>query len=218
MFRTLLTALALAGLASPVSAATFLTFGFGRTSGTVNIASVASTVGGTTLTATALRFTAVPDMLTSLSQTSVAGQIQQTVPGIGIKGGASDPQLDTNTPTAREGILISGNRDFALAGLKLSYIDADDTLQIYGVNADGSLVALGFGGTIKAGVTGASSSSFTTVNSGTVKLIFAGPTARFDRFLFTTRIGGETLFMGARGQGYRLDSITAEVPEPGTWR
>lgn len=204
-------------IAMPAAAATMLTWTFGGASGTSNVTSVATTTTGVTLTATALRFTQLPDTLTSLSQTLVAGQIQQTVPGIGIRGGASDPQLDTNTPGAREGILISGTEDFSIRGLKLSYIDNDDTLQLYGVNADDTLVALGFGGTIISGLGGQASASYSTANFGTVSLGLVGPTSYFSRYLFTTRVGGETLYLGTRGQGYRIDSITGAVPEPAAW-
>ncbi len=203
--------------ALPASAATLLSWDFGRPSGTVNVASVAKTSSGVTLTATALRFTALPNTLTSLSQTSATGQIQQTVPGIGVKGGASDPQLDTNTPAAREGILITGSEDFSIRGLKLSYIDSDDTLQLYGVNADNSLVALGFGGIIKTGLAGAASASYSAANSGTVILSLLSPTTYYTRYLFTTRVGGETLYLGARGQGYQIDTINGAVPEPASW-
>lgn len=204
-------------LATPATAATMLTWDFGRASGTVNVASVAATTGAVTLTATALRFTALPDMLTSLTQTIVAGQIQQTVPGIGINGGGSDPQLDTNTPTAREAILLTATESFSLTGFRLSYIDNDDTLQIYGVGSDGTLAPLGFGGTIITGLAGAATHVNTSANSTTVVLALLDPTARFRQYLFTSRVGGDQLYLGARGQGYRIDSISGTVPEPASW-
>lgn len=203
--------------AMPATAATILTWTFGRTSGTANVASVATTASGVTLTATARHFTLAPDTLTSLAQTTATGQLQQTVPGIGVRGGASDPQLDTNTPGTREAILISGSEDFSISGLKLSFIDNDDTLQLYGVNTDGSLVDLGFGGTVRAGLAGQAGATYSAANSGTVVLALLGPTSYFTRYLFTTRVGGDTLYLGALGQGYRIDSITAAVPEPATW-
>lgn len=36
--------------------------------------------------------------------------------------------------------------------------------------------------------------------------------------MLTTRAGGDVLFNGDRGQGYRLDTISAAVvPEPASW-
>lgn len=218
MVRSACSALALFALAAavPADAATLLNWSFGA-SGTVNVASVAKTSSGVTLTATARSFTALPDTLTSLTQTTVGGLIQRTGPGIGVKGGASDPQLDTNTASAREGILITGSAGFSIYSLKLSFIDNDDTLQLYGVNADNSLVALGFGGTIKTGLGGAATVGFTSANSGTSTLTLLAPTDFYSRYLFTTRVGGDTLYMGTRGQGYRIDSIGGAVPEPASW-
>ena len=146
-----------------------------------------------------------------------------------MDGGASNDQLDTNSPGSiaapgREAILIAGNKDFSLRGLKLSFIDNDDTLKIYGVTSAGALVDLGYGttattaGTIKGGLDGAALglTYAAGVNSGTATFGLA-PTAYFNSYLFTSRIGGELTFLGTKGQGYRIDSLTGAVPEPASW-
>ena len=203
--------------ASPVGAATLLTWKFGRTSGTVDVASLTKTTGSVSVVATARQFAVLPDALVQLSQTTATGLIRQTTPGIGIKGGASDPQIDTNTASKAEGILLTASHAFSLKGLKLSYIDANDTLQIYGINADDSLVSIGFGGIIKTGMAGAATVNFSSANDGTSVLGLLASTGRFSRYLFTTRASGSVNYLGDTGQGYRIDSVTGEVPEPASW-
>jgi hypothetical protein len=178
---------------------------------------VSRTVAGKTLTATARRFTAAPGTLTSLSQTSAAGTIRTSAPGIGVTGGGDTLQIDTNSAAVREAILLSsGTPNFSLYGLKLSLIDRNDTLQVYGVNDDSSLVSLDFTGAIKSSLGGASVVN-TSANSGTSVLTLDNPTAYFSRYLFTTRVGGDANYMGDKGQGYRIDGVTGAVPEPATW-
>jgi hypothetical protein len=229
LFSILAVAASATVAATPAAAVNVLNFNFGRPSGTVNVTSVTSTASnGVQLTATSRSFSGLPNALTSLSQTTAAGQIQQTVPGIGVCGGASDPQADTNQVNGREAILISGSTAFSLRSLKLSFIDNDDTLQVYGVNGDGSLVNLGYPGIIRAGLAGpnaglsllageATGPAFASANSGTQVLNLVDPTARFQSFLFTTREPGNVPYLGTLGQGYRIDSLTVGVPEPATW-
>jgi hypothetical protein len=216
----LLLALALV-LPAPAMAATWA---FGGTAG--NVASVsASVVGSGTLVAEARRFNGLPNALTNISQltalssTNTAMLINRTSPGIGINGGASNPQIDTNNTNAREAMLITSTALLRLKGLKLSYIDANDTLQVYGVNTNGSLVALGFGGDIKTGLGGAASFTNTTANDGTTSLTFLDQSmTAFKRYVFTTRVGGDVSYGGDLGQGYRIDQILGEaLPEPGSW-
>lgn len=230
--RILITTIVVAVLAAatPAAAVATLNLDFGRASGTVNVASVSQTRGGIVFTATARLFTVLPGALTDLSQTSATGAlIQQTVPGIGVDGGASSPQMDTNTADRREAILLSATQDFSLRRLKLSFIDNDDTLQIYGVNRDGSLVSLGYPGVIRAGLPGANASlsllagaatgpAFQSgLANGTQTLDLVNPTRYFDRFLFTSRERGDVAYLGTLGQGYRIDSLTVGVPEPASW-
>lgn len=221
---------------APAQAVTTLTVSFAGPTGTSNVASVtrSATSGATSLTvvATPRLFFALPSTLTGLSATRAAGEIQQTEPGIGVNGGASAPQLDTNNPgTAaaglREGILVTGDAAFRITGLRLSFIDVDDTLQLYGVNADGSFVNLGYPGVITALVTtanagltqldGAATTISTTANSGTAALTLATATPFFSSYFFTTRESGAVSYLGSLGQGYRIDAITASIPEPRSW-
>lgn len=226
MIRTIAVA-TLFAFAAPAAAATIVTADFGGATG--NAASFTTTTGGVTLTATSQKFFVAPGLLSDLAQTTTAGQLRRTAPGIGTVGGGSGDQLDTNTPgTAiaplREAILITGSEDFSLRGLKLSFVDADDTLKVFGVRGTGELVDLGYGntatvaGTIRGGLNGAAIGlvNENALNSGTSTFAVA-PTAYFTRYLFTTRVGGDISFLGTAGQGYRLDSITAAVPEASTW-
>jgi hypothetical protein len=179
---------------------------------------VLRSAGDIDLTITARKFTLAPSLLTNLSQLGTAGLVSTTTPGLGVAGGASAPQIDTNNPAAREALLVGSSTALAITGLKLSFVDANDTLQIYGVDSDGTLVSFGYAGTIRAGLAGAATFATTSANSGTTQLTFLDATRYFDRYLFTTRIGGDVLFGGDLGQGYRIDEISAAaIPEPATW-
>ncbi len=221
-------ALSFAVAAAPAAAVTQLTFDFGGGTNNASVASIARTNSFVTLTATALKFFVAPGSLTNLSQTTGTGAtIRTTTPGIGVTGGADTNQLDTNTPgtvaaPGREAILVSSSiPNFSLSGLKLSYVDNDDTLQVYGVSSTGALTSLGYGGIIKAAsgssLGGAATGVNTAANNGTTAITLMTPTAYFQRYLFTTRVGGDVSFMGTLGQGYRIDTITGSVPEPATW-
>ena len=214
MIRTTLFGLAaaLTVAAAPAGAVTFIMGG-----ATQNVASVAVSADGSSLTATAGQFTAAPGTLTSLSQITQNLLVSRTAPGVGVYGGASNPQIDTNQPNRREALLVTLDKAMSLGSLKLSYIDSNDTLAVYGVKADGSLVNLGFGGLIHTGLAGAASVVNTAANDGTSALTLNTPTASYSRYLFTTRVGGEVNY-GGLGQGYRIDSLTLNaVPEPATW-
>ena len=217
----LLLALAVALPLAVSAPATATTWAFGGTAG--NFASVTSTtVDGVTITAQARRFDAslAPNGLTNLSQllalssTNTAMTVNRTLPGIGITGGASSPQLDTNLPAQREAMLLTANNLLSLKGVTLSFVDNDDTLQIYGVNADNSLTSLGFGGIIQTGLAGAAIAINTAPNDGTTALTFIdNQITAYSRYVFTTRIVGQPA-----GQGYRINAISAEIlPEPGSW-
>jgi hypothetical protein len=215
--RFMAVAFSAAALAAAPAAAV-VSFDFSGPSGTTNVASVSRSSGSVNVTATALNFTVAPGGINNLSQfTSGTRQIQQIAPGIGVNGGASSPQIDTNQPANREAILLSANTGFNITGMRLSRIDANDTLALFGVNADDSLSLLGYNNRIINGF-GGQALSFTNsgANGGTTTFTVA-PTGRFDRFVFTTAVGGDVLFGGDLGQGYTIDSITGYVPEPATW-
>lgn len=207
-------ALMLSG-AAPAMAATWLLGGTAADLASLNVA----LPGEATLAIEARLFTAAPDSLTNLSQLATTGTVRRETTGIGVAGGASNPQIDTNNAARREALLVSSDRFLQLTGLKLSYIDANDTLQVYGVGAGGALTALGFPGVINTGLGGTAAFTNSAANLGTTSLVFNDPLlASFRQFVFTTRAGGDVLFGGDLGQGYRIDSISAEVvPEPAAW-
>lgn len=218
MFARLVLPVLVLAAAAHGPAQAVVSFDFSGPSGTTNVASVTRSDGGVTVTATALNYTVAPGGLTSFSEfTSGTRLVQQTAPGIGVTGGASAPQIDTNQPAAREAILLSADTAFNITGFRLSVIDVNDTMALFGVNADDSLTLLGYYNRIQTGFAG-QALSFTNLgaNNGTTILSVA-PTGRYDRFVFTTAVGGDVLFGGDLGQGYRIDSLTGFVPEPGAW-
>lgn len=224
---------ALAATSMPAAAVTQVsgTWSFGGTAG--NVGSVTANVAGVTVTVEARRFSLPAASngelnLTNLSQlvTGSGLLVRRTAAGVGITqtgqtGGVAD-QLDTNTATAREAFLVTAARPLRLTGARISYVDNNDTLRIYGVRADGSLQLIGFDGLLASGLAGAATTTFTTANNGTSSMTFNNPfLPAFTRYVFTTRGAGNVTFPqggGDLGQGYRLDRIVgATVPEPATW-
>lgn len=200
-------------VASPAEAVTVVLGG-----PSANVASVARSADGVDFSFKAYSFSANPATLTSLSNLGAPLLVSVTAPGLGVAGGGSAPQIDTNQPNRREALLLTASRSFEISGVKLSYVDGNDTLMLYGVNSDGSFVPLVNAGTIKSGLNGAASVVNTNANSGTSTLSFAIPWGNFTQYLFTTRVGGDVIYNGDRGQGYRLDSISFNVvPEPRMW-
>ncbi len=225
-FRVVAVAAAIAVSPAPAMA-TVVIANFGGTA--ANASSFTYVSPSLTLTVEARRFSVLPASLTSLTQLSSTDMlVSRTVPGIGVAGGASAPQIDTNQAARREGILISGSADFSLRGMRLSFIDNDDTLQVYGVDGN-TLVSLGYPGVIRAGLAGPNSGLSLLAgqatgpafaggtNSGTQALALVNPTDRFSAFFFTTRERGDAAYLGTLGQGYRIDSLTVGVPEAATW-
>lgn len=226
MFKFAFCVLAATAMAvGPASATTVIT-NFGGT--TINASSFTYVSPSLTLVAEARRFSVLPSALTGLAQLSASSMlVSRSAPGIGVNGGASAPQLDTNQPARREGILISGSAGFSILGLRLSFVDNDDTLQVYGVNGT-TLVNLGYPGVIRAGLGGANAAlsllsgqatgpAYSGTNSGTQSLTMVNPTARYSAYFFTTREPGNVAFLGTLGQGYRIDALTAGVPEAASW-
>jgi hypothetical protein len=212
---------------APAAATTVFTVNLGGSAS--NAASFAYTApGSVNLTAQARSFSVLPTALTTLSQIAGVLNVSRTTPGIGVDGGASAPQLDTNQASRREGILLTSDVAVSLRALKLSFIDNDDTLQVYGVNGN-QLVSLGYPGVVRAGLTGpnaglsllagqATGPAYASgTNSGTQTLTLVDPTARFTGFFFTTREPGNLSYLGTLGQGFRIDSLTLGVPEPASW-
>lgn len=212
--RFALAASVLVALASPAAAVTIL---FGGPNGTPN--SLSGTIGDVSYTLSAARFTLAPSSLTNFSQLGAALALNRTAPGVGVNGGASSPQVDTNLPNRREAFIFQTNAPIQIEGLRLSFVDSNDTLLFFGVKPDGDLVPLINSGTIRSGLNGAANVvNQNSLNSGTSTLTFPTPWGYFDRYVLTTRVGGDVVFNGDLGQGYRLDSITVNiVPEPQTW-
>lgn len=231
MKRFLATAALLAtAIAAPASAVT-LVAGFNGVG--ADVASVSASNISINLNVSARIFANVaPNALTNISQVATVGTLTRVAGGVGILGGASSPQMDTNQAGAREAYLVSADKAFYLTGLRLTFVDSDDTLQIYGVNGDGSLVNFTYGtgtdptnnavsraaGAINSGAGGSLLNLTTsTANSGTASFDTGLTDTRFTRYLITTRVGGEVTYLGAGGQGFTLSGLTATVPEPATW-
>lgn len=205
--------LATAALAAPASAVTIL---FGGPNATPT--SLAGSVGGIDYTLTGARFTAAPGTLSNISQIGAPLRLNVTAPGVGVDGGASAPQLDTNQANRREAFILTTTDRIRFSGFRLSFVDANDTLALFGVQDNGNLVPLINSGTIQSGLGGAATAVNSGANSGTSTLTLVNDWGWFDRYLFTTRVGGDVKFGGDFGQGYRLDSVSADaVPEPDSW-
>ena len=219
-------------MAIPASATTTVSVAFGGPA--TNAGSFTTVADGVIFTVEARAFSVLPATLTSLSQLSTGLQVRRTAPGIGVNGGASADQIDTNQASRREGLLISADRALSLSGLTLSFIDNDDTLQVFGVNGS-QLVSLGYPGVIRQGLGGtnaglsllagaATGPAFAAVNSGTQQLDLVTPPAAFTAFFVTSRAPGNTAYLGTLGQGYRIDRLRFEagpaqsaIPEPANW-
>ena len=215
MLRTVAVLLA-AGISVPAAAAT-ITWDFtdpSRPASGTNAGSITRTVDGQDLTITGRLFTGEPASLTSFSQLTSSAALRLTPEGLGVAGGGSTIQVDTNNPNAREAFVVSASTPISITSLGLSQIDPNDTIAIYGVNADDSLTLLGFPGLISTDLDGAGA-----FDNGV--LTFTTTLSPYSRFVFTTRQRGDEVFNGIFGQGYRLGSITgtfnAAIPEPATW-
>jgi hypothetical protein len=233
-------ALLATAIAAPASAVT-LVANFNDAAGTV--ASVTRSNISISVTVSGISFANVePGALTSITANSptvrnITNNIyaNPTARGLGIEGGGDGAQMDTNQAGRREAFLVTGSSAFYLTGLVLNRVDPDDTLQIYGVNTNGSLVSFAYGtgtnplgnnlaadrlaGTIQGGaggsilnlvLTGTAAQRTTTFDTGLTD-------TRFARYLITTRVNGNTDYLGTGGQGFALSGLTATVPEPATW-
>ena len=199
--------------ATPASAVTVL---LGGPSGTAS--SVTRSAEGVDFTFTAARFPGDPSLLAGLWSLGAPLSVSITSPGLGVAGGGAGNQIDTNQANRREALVLTASRPFEISGLRLSAADKNDTMMLYGVNEDGSFVPLVNTGTIRSGFDGAASVINSTVNGRTSRLTFENPWGNFTQYVFTTRVPGDILYNGDRGQGYRLDSISFNIiPEPRMW-
>jgi hypothetical protein len=228
--------------AAPASATGLVDLSFGGT--TQNAPLFSYSADGIEFTATALSWSYLATPLNSVSQLSAGVlQVRRTEPGIGVDGGASNDQIDTNLPNRREGILLTGSEAFSIHGFLLSMVDGNDSLALYGVNND-SLEFLGYPGLITNVENGPNADLYLLagqatgpfidpVNGGTQRLTLVSPTAAYSAFFFTTREPGSSSYLNSFGQGYRLDGlqlsaldtgiggdggvIGGAVPEPASW-
>ncbi|MFZ4689997.1 MAG: PEPxxWA-CTERM sorting domain-containing protein [Polymorphobacter sp.] len=203
-------AIAAVSVAAPAAAVTTIAYNFAG-GANANLASLAITNSGITVTATGQTFATAPGLLTNISDLTTVN-LRRTAPGIGVTGGSAAGQIDTNT-AAREGMLITVSQFVSLSALTLNSIDNNDTLSVYGVGSGGALQLIGYGGTIKAGLAGAANFTNIAVNGGTTVLTFLSQSSSYKQFFFTTRTDGSA----TPAQSYRIENLTVAVPEPQTW-
>lgn len=218
--RKFVAAAAFAALAS-ASPAAAVTYVLGGPTGTP--ASVTLSGGpGQTLTLSANRYTVAPTDLISTTQFGTALNLSRSSIGIGVcsEGGnpasatsGECPQVDTNG-SPNEILRAGFSQASRLRNLQVSLVDTDDTLRLYGLGSDGStLNLLGFIGTLSSGGVGNgvnfTSTLVSTANGRTYNVLFSPSTPSYSTFFFTSNRD--------TSDGYRLNSITAAVPEPATW-
>lgn len=146
MIRSLTVAALAAVIATPAAAVTFVS-AFIDTG--ANVASVTKSNISLDVTVSTRRFFAALGSLTDLSQTMAGALLARSAAGLGIDGGGATSQMDNNNPgshanPAREANLVTVSNAFFLTGFRLTSVDADDTLKVYGINLDNSFVDLGF--------------------------------------------------------------------------
>lgn len=189
-----------------------------------NVSAVLATAaGGQQVNITARLYGPVqPDALTNISQINRTTTVRRadgtsaSNGGLGVTGGGSTEQVDTNNRNNREAFILESATILKLTSLKLNMIDANDTIQIYGIEDDGALTSLGFAGMI-SGMGGSAIQQATWTGGGAGTLTFNPVLPAYKRLVLTTREGGEETVAGMTGQGYRLASISAAVPEPASW-
>lgn len=231
-------AFALALPMAPALAATNITYDF-----SVGSAGYASTLtysagGGNTATLTALLYTVAPTALTSTSQ-FVSGDsggnpayVVRQAGGVSIatalEQNSNDElnQIDTQGGT-NELLKISLTGSQQLVSAQFNYIDADDTLRIYGSNGNSTtLTYLGFGGefyttagathTLGTGVSGASATTTDptgTLDDGDSFTVVFSKLPVYENYFFTSN--------NDTGDGYRFKALTvtqvAAIPETSSW-
>ena len=239
MKRFLATAALLAtAISAPASAVTlvanFTDVGAATSSVTKSNISLGVTVSARRFSLSAGTFT--NDGLTNISSfmapVNAAVSITRQAGGLGVvAGGVSNSQMDTNTANSREAFLVTGTDTFRLKGLRLTQVDMDDTLQVYGVGPGGVLTNIGYGtgfsmtssaavstsATIVGGAGGTLLNNIRTAANGGTNDFGLANQLRFGSYIITTRVGGQTNFLGTPGQGFGLQALTAVVPEPATW-
>jgi hypothetical protein len=211
----------LAGAAAAVAfaapaAAVVTTFSLVGTTGSA--ASYQYTVGGGRLVVSAAGYAVAPTALTTLSQLNAAATVTRYAAANGNPGGLgatrsgdNEPQqVDTNGPNEVLRAGIVGKKSQLVSAL-FSYVDADDTLRLYGVNGT-TMTLLGFAGEFAAppAMSGGATATLVsgTGNNAVYRVTFAN-LGKYDSYIFTSN--------NDASDGYRLQSLSLAVPEPETW-
>jgi len=145
-------ALLATAIAAPASAVTlvasFTDVGAAMSSVTKSNISLGVTVSAVrfSLSAGTLTNDGLTNISSFLAPVNAAVSITRQASGLGVvAGGVSVSQMDTNTANSREAFLVTGTDAFRLKGLRLTQVDMDDTLQVYGVGPGGVLTNIGYG-------------------------------------------------------------------------
>jgi hypothetical protein len=209
-------------LAAPALAANIVSVDFGRTPPLTNQASLTSFAPtGLSVSVSARFFSGPVANLTNLSNlrttansdgTGATALLNINADGIGVPGGGSPSQVDTNLANRREALLIESGTALGLRSFRLAQVDSNDTVRILGVDeATGNLQTLGFSNIIINGGTGF---TWTSAGGGRGTMTFNPQLLPYRRFVVTSFADGQN---GAGGQGFQLRALTAAVPEPAAW-
>lgn len=226
--------LAAAIVATPAAAVTFNLGGANLT--TAN--ALTYSAGGVTATVTGRGFgTMTPNALLATSKVSTAAQLaalpnmtaqalRRTARGLGVcsEGGTGSEcaQVDTNGAPNELLIVSFTGGAYRLTGASFGMVDNNDTLRIYGVRADGSVVNLGANGGFGGQFLGTGTTTALTGGATGERTGGSGDDQRYKIDFANTQAGGFTqLWFTSRldaADGYRLENLTvAAVPEPATW-
>lgn len=213
-FRYLTLALVCALGSGPAAAVTYV---LGGTVGTPT--SLAVTPSGTTnqLVLSGRIFIAPPSTLHNTSQFLGTAHLGRSSAGVGVcseggsPGGMNDCAQVDSAGLFNEALQISFTTASSLTSMRLSMVDNNDTLRLYGLGANGALDLLGFGGDIASGLGAFASSTFVGSQDGGTYDVNFTPTALYHTFFLTQNNDG--------GDGVRLSSLTVGpmLPEPETW-
>lgn len=218
------TAAALA-LAAPASAAaTFNLGGANKTFATGE--AMTQTQSGVTISATGYSFAGSPASFQSLMDgvdattvlsTLTAKQIRREATGIGVcwPGEAGNQCNQVDADGTNELLRIVVSEGVSMFTATFDRVDNNDTLKLYGVDMDGKLHHLGYGGIFDGpgttmGITGAGGGSWVSGTGEDQVYQVTLNTGAYKEFWFGNN--------NDSADGYRLDAISlAPVPEPATW-
>jgi hypothetical protein len=236
-FAALAAALVATTAAVPAWSLTTVTYNFAGTAG--NFPTLTYSNSGIDNVVTAGTYTVAPTALTSLGQitfgagTTTIERAPVATPsqgGIGVKSGnegsGESPQVDTNGSPNEVLRFLLGNSSnkFKLVSGKFNYVDANDTLRVYGITGTGAgatMSYIGFPGefydnplpvvdTPMGGGATATNPGGQLNNNTVFTVNFANNLAAYNGFVFTSNSDS--------ADGYRIQSLTfGVVPEAATW-